>query len=239
MKEELKAALLAGFKKKEITLSDGRKVVVTQMKVREHKKLIDTPVEEQEAALMSAIKSCIETKINFDLLPMYDFELIAFEIRKLGLATPVNNITFICQNEIDGNKCGTEIKVENNLNCVRLSKLPETLIQLNSQVSVKIRYPNLLEAQYFNVEKPSDLFDLSLRMIQEIHLGNDVMKVGIDIQPEELLELNDYIDSDAFDRLTEAVANMPTLVADVGVKCPKCGHHEAVRLRGLSEILDM
>ncbi|QLH66488.1 hypothetical protein HXV88_08485 [Aeromonas veronii] len=238
MKEDLKAVLMASIKKKVVTLSDGKKVTVRPMLMKEIKIIMNAKEnkKEPEEFLAEIIKSCIEEKINIDTLTIFDFEKLSFEIWKLARTDPNISVPFVCKNEVDGKECGTDIKVDCNLNTVALSRDPETLIKLNSNISVKMRYPNKTEQAFFDLTNEADFFDLCWRLVEEVHFNNQVMKVGIDIKLEELLELNEYVSSEEITPMFEFVNNMPHLVMDVAVKCPCCGHHEAVRLNGIDEI---
>lgn len=244
MKPELKQTLMAAIKnnvkKKEVTLSNGNRVVVRPMLVKELKLIMaerDTD-KDQFDIMAKVIKSCvIEGKVNLDTMPIIDFEKLYFEIYKLGRETPIINVPFICNNEVDGKECGTDIIVKSNLNTVSMSREPETLIRLNDTISVRMRYPNVTELSYFDIKDPADSFDLAWRLVEEVHVKGEIMKVGIDMQPEELLELNQYISSEDILKLFAFINDMPTLVMDVPVKCPHCGHHEAYRLRGLQQII--
>lgn len=240
MKPELKQALMAAIKKKEVTLSNGNRVVARPMLVKELKLIMaerDTD-KEQFDIMAKVIKSCvIEGKVNLDTMPIFDFEKLYFEIYKLGRETPIINVPFICNNEVDGKECGTDINVKSNLNTVSMSREPETLIRLNDTISVRMRYPNATEISYFDIKDPADSFDLAWRLVEEVHFNGNIMKVGTDIKPEELLELNEYISSEDIQKMFEFINDMPTLVMDVAVKCPHCGHHEAFRLRGLQQII--
>ncbi|PKD25058.1 T4 family baseplate hub assembly chaperone [Aeromonas hydrophila] len=245
MKPELKQALMAAIKKKEVTLSNGNRVVVRPMLVKELK-LVAALVKEKELdtdkdqfdIMAKVIKSCVvEGKVNLDTMPIFDFERLYFEIHKLGRETPIINVPFICKNEVDGEECGTDIIVKSNLNTVSMSREPETLIKLNDTISVKMRYPNVTELSYFDVNDPFDSFDLAWRLVEEVHVNGNIMKVGIDIKPEEILELNEYISSEDIQKMFEFTNDMPTLVMDVAVKCPHCGQHEAYRLRGFQQII--
>lgn len=244
MKPELKQTLMAAIKnnvkKKEVTLSNGNRVVVRPMLVKELKLIMaerDTD-KDQFDIMAKVIKSCvIEGKVNLDTMPIIDFEKLYFEIYKLGRETPIINVPFICNNEVDGKECGTDIIVKSNLNTVSMSREPETLIRLNDTISVKMRYPNVTELSYFDIKDPADSFDLAWRLVEEVHVNGNIMKVGVDMQPEELLELNQYISSEDILKLFAFINDMPTLVMDVPVKCPHCGHHEAYRLRGLQQII--
>ncbi|MCW0507027.1 gp26 family baseplate hub assembly chaperone [Aeromonas piscicola] len=238
MREDLKAVLMASIKKKVVELSDGKKVTIRPMLMKEMKIIMNATEnkKEPEEFMTEIIKNCVQEKINIDTLTIFDCERLSFEIWKLARTSPIMSSPFVCKNEVDGKECGTDIMVDINLNTVALSREPETLIKLNKNISVKMRYPNMTEQAFFDLTNEADFFDLCWRLVEEVHFNNQVMKVGIDIQLEELLELNEYVSSEEITPMFEFVNNVPHLVLDVPVKCPCCGHHEAVRLNSIDEI---
>lgn len=238
MREDLKAVLMASIKKKVVELSDGKKVTIRPMLMKEMKIIMNATEnkKEPEEFMTEIIKNCVQEKINIDTLTIFDFERLSFEIWKLARTSPIMSSPFVCKNEVDGKECGTDIMVDINLNTVALSREPETFIKLNKNISVKMRYPNKTEQALFDLTNEADFFDLCWRLVEEVHSNGQIMKVGIDIQIEELLELNEYVSSEEITPMFEFVNNMPRLIMDVAVKCPCCGHHEAVRLKGLDEI---
>ncbi|WP_447835909.1 T4 family baseplate hub assembly chaperone [Aeromonas salmonicida] len=240
MNEKLKAAMSAAIKKKEITLSDGNRVVVRPMLVKELK-IMSANVESHKDPLdfmADVVKSCIvEGKVDIATLPLFDYEKLLFDILKLGRLSPIISVPFVCKNEIDGKECGTEIKVDSNLNTVRLSREPDSLVKLNNMVSVKMRYPNMTEISYFDTESYADAFDLAWRLVEEVHFNGSIMKVGIDIKAEDLIDLSGYVSAEEMKPMFDFTNNMPRLVMDVAVKCPCCGYHEPIRLTGIDEIM--
>ncbi|HZG12311.1 MAG TPA: hypothetical protein VEZ91_09975 [Kurthia gibsonii] len=239
MNEKLKAALKAAIKTATVTLSDGKKVSIRPIMASE----IRLAYEETERGensndlMLTIIKRCV-TSGNLDVsqLPIHDFEKLYFEIYKLGRSSPVLTIPFVCRNEIDGVECGSDIEVQANLNTAMVSSEPERMVQLTDRISVQMRYPTVIESELFNIEKYSDLYDLAWRLVEAVIIEGQTMKVGLDVKPEDLTDLTEYLDQDAITKLLRFAAEIPTITLDVPVRCPKCGHYEPYRLSGTNDI---
>ncbi|HDX8431755.1 TPA: hypothetical protein RQN22_001832 [Aeromonas dhakensis] len=240
MNDKLKSVLMAGIKKKEIVLTNGQRITIRPVRVKELKMITQSQENKTDSLdlLTNVIRSCItEGKVDLNTLPMFEIERLYFEIWKLDRTETNIKISFVCKNEIDGKECGTDIIVEQSIHTATLSREPEPFVKLNNEVSVKMRYPNMTELAYFDINNESDLFDLSWRLVEEVHFRDQIMKVGTDIKAEELLELNEYLSAEDVKRMLDFVNAMPRLVMDVAVKCPCCKNYEAIRLKGLDEII--
>lgn len=250
--------LLEAVQQSSVKLSSGKKVRVRAFLVKEYKILMlahesGSPMED---AMIQILKNCVidTSGIDLETLPIFDIETIYLAVWKLSKGTSVVPVSFICQNMIDaldeeGNpvmigdepakrQCSTQIKVNADLRRAKLSRVPESMIKINDKLSIKMRYPTVYESEFFDVEKESDLFDITMRCVQEVHLNGDVMKVGEDIQHEELIELLDYLDKDGYEKMAKFVNDIPQTTLDLAVKCPHCGYAEPVTLRGLSDFFD-
>ncbi|ADQ52902.1 baseplate hub subunit [Aeromonas phage AsFcp_4] len=253
-----KDMLLEAVQQSSVKLSNGKKMKVRAFLMKEYKimMLANESESSMEDAMMQVLKNCIVDNAGIDVetLPIFDIETLYLTVWKLSKGTSVVPVSFICQNMVDelddeGNpvmhgdhvaqrQCSTPIKVNANLARAKLSRVPESMIKLSDKINVKMRYPTVYESEFFNVEKESDLFDITMRCVEEVHMNGEIMKVGEDIQPNELIELLDYIDANGYEKMAKFVNDIPQTTLDVAVKCPHCGHSEAYTLRGLSDFFD-
>ncbi|AAQ17854.1 gp26 baseplate hub subunit [Aeromonas phage Aeh1] len=250
--------LLEAVQQSSVKLSNGKKVRVRAFLVKEYKILMLAHESESsmEEAMIQVLKNCVIDTAGIDLetLPIFDIETIYLAVWKLSKGTSVVPVAFICQNMVDsvdeeGNpvmfngvqvqhQCSTQIKINADLRRAKLSRVPESMIKVSDKLSIKMRYPTVYESEFFDVEKESDLFDITMRCVEEVHLNGDVMRVGEDIKHEELIELLDYLDKDGYEKMAKFVNDIPQTTMELAVKCPVCGHSEPVILRGLSDFFD-
>lgn len=249
-----KSALLAAIQKTvqqtKVKLSGGKEIKIRAFVMKEMKLLMlaNEAGVGMEEAIIQIVKNCILTDgIDVETLPIFDLESIYLALYKLSKASPIIPAMFTCANEIldeDGNvtydqygqvaKCGNEIKVKINLNSSRLTDAPDRKIVLNDELTVFMRYPNISEMEYFNIQKESDLFNLIVRCIDEVHMGDQIVKAGVDLPYEDMGEIMEYVDDKAIVAMSAFVTGIPQHSLNIPVRCKKCGHEEIVTLTGVA-----
>ncbi|GCF91028.1 T4 family baseplate hub assembly chaperone [Shewanella sp. M-Br] len=230
-----KEDLLSLAPTKSVTLSDNRIVQIRGLCVKEIKIMLgDNSFNE---TMVEVIQSCVLSEIDISKLPTFDIELLYLAIWRLSKSSAIVPVSFRCTNEIGDEQCNHLVHTEINLDHVKLTDIPSTNIAINGALTIKMRFPTILELDFFDIEKPSDVFDLVLRCIESVAMNGETMVVGTDIEPSELAEVMDYIDETGMIKLIEFVTNLPTNKIDLAVKCDKCGHTEPMRLSGLNEII--
>lgn len=248
-KNVLLTAMQKNVQQTSVTLSSGKKIKVRAFVMKEMKLLMfaNEAGVGIEDAIIQIVKNCILTEgVDVDALPSFDLEAIYLALYKLSKASPIIPVMFTCANEIlDDNgeptydkygniaKCGNEIKVNLNLNNARLSEAPSNNIVLNDKIRLVMRYPNISEVEYFNIKQESDLFNLIVRCIDEVYIDSEVVKVGVDISFEDIVDVMEYADDNAIVEMSKFVTAIPQHTLNIPVKCKKCGHEEVVTLTGL------
>lgn len=250
MSKFTKDMLLEAVQQTKVKLSNGKTVRVRAMLMKEFKILMLAAESESsmEDSIVQVLRGCVlDDKIDIGTLPIFDVETLYVTIWKLSKGTSIIPVKFRCVNEIERpipddeegktymGRCDTEISVQINLNQAKLSKVPNPMVKISDRLSVEMRYPNVYETEYFDVQKDSDLFDLVLRCVSKVHLNGDVMVVGTDIPYEELSEVMDYVDDKGFAKMAAFVNELPQLSLTAAVKCPHCGHCEPVEMIGLAD----
>lgn len=240
------SALMAAVPQGTVTLLDGRKIKVRAILAKEMKIMLEArerstnehaTTEELTQMVVDVIQSCILDKVDVQALPAFELEPIFLQLLRLKDGDK-RELTFVCTNEHNKHPCGESVTGTVNLSRAKLSKLPEKVIKLSDSISVELRYPNVAEREYFDMEKESDVFNLINRLVSKVYAGPSVMTVGTDLRYEEVVELMEYVTEDSFVKLVNFVNEIPQLEITVPLKCPKCGHSEPVLLRGLVDLLE-
>ncbi|MGL6228635.1 MAG: hypothetical protein ACRC3J_05445 [Culicoidibacterales bacterium] len=242
MKKFNKDAMLNMVQQTTVKLIDGREVKLRAFLVKEYKLLMmaNEANSNYEKVLIQVLQSCVLDDTDVETLPIFEIENLYLNLWKLSKGISTIPVMFKCTNNVkneDGTEtsCDTEIKVVVNLNTVTLSNEVENRIVLNDSLTIQMRYPNILEAEYFDIKQESDVFDMVNRCIDVIEFNGDVMKVGTDIDFEEVSEIMEYVDDKGFEKLSDFVGEIPQVTISIPVKCPKCGHQEPVVLKGLTD----
>lgn len=238
---KLIAFATAGLPRATITLSDGREVTMRAFAVKELKLLMMAHTSEsaQDTQVLQVLDQCIETPgITSKELPSHEIERLYIELYKISKGSSIIPVQYRCTQEHDGETCNTPINVNVNLNNVTVEGHQESTVALANGLVLNMRYPNVIEREYFDNHDENDVFNLAVRCIASVDTGTEVMVVGEDVTAEEVSEVIEYLDEKSFAALLTFVQNIPTVTMSFPLRCPKCGHKEVVTLRGLGDFFD-
>lgn len=244
LKQTLLTAMQQSVQQTEVKISTGQKIRVRAFLMKEMKMLMlaNESNSSIEDTIVQIVNNCILTEgVRIELLPIYDIETLYLALFKLSKGTPLIPASFTCQNEIETDpetgrvikRCGNTIKVNINLNTAKLTNTPNNEVVVNEHITVIMRYPNITELEYFNIQKESDLFNLILRCVHKVRMGDEVYEVGKDVPYEDLIEIMEYASEEAISKLSEFVSNIPQHEINIPLKCKGCGHEEIVTLTGV------
>lgn len=226
------------LQQKDVLLSDNTKIRVRAFTMKEYKLLMLASASGSsiESTIVQVLQNCVLSQgIDVERLPIFDLELLYLEVYKLSKGSSLIPVKYQCQNEVDGEQCNEEIAVMVNLNTATVDKPMSGIVKANEQLTIVMRYPNILELEYFDFESDSDVFDLVMRCIDVVELGQDSLKVGTDIQYDEVAQVLDYVDPSTFNMMAEFIQNIPRVHCVFPIECKKCGHVEHARLSGLDD----
>lgn len=247
MKVDLKNLVLSGVPQTDFKLSDGTDVKLRAFLVKELKLLmLAKEGGSEDKTILQVLQQCVLTEgIDLELLPSFDIELMYLQLFMLSKGSTTSEVAFICQNEHEGKTCGHKIKSRVNLKTVKLDKdiSSDNLIKVNEQMILEMRYPSVLEQEYFAAVKTAQegaakLIDMCLNCVKTINANGQSLTVGVDISKEELAELMDLVSGDVFEKITQFIEGSPMIHTHIALKCPKCGYEDAVELRGLADFFD-
>ena len=242
--------LVNAIQQSEVTLHDGRTVKIRAFVMKEMKLLMmaHESGSGHEQALIQVLKSCILDELDVETLPLFDVEHLYLQLYKLSKGNSIIPVTFRCINDVERivgdeltprkTKCNTEIKSNANLNQVKMSEAPDSIVKITDQLTIEMRYPNVLEQEFFDMKKESDIFNLINRCVSKIYMGPTVHIVGDDIGYDEVAEVMQYVDDVGFTKLAEFINDIPQVELTIPLVCPSCGHSEPVILTGISDFFD-
>lgn len=250
MKKFNKSSLLDMVQQSTVKLLDGTEVKIRAFLVKEYKLLMmaNESNANYEKVLIQVLQSCVLNDVNVETLPIFEIENLYLNLWKLSKGISTIPVMFKCTNTVknstvgeDGEtvettkQCDAEIKVVVNLNTVTLSSEVNKRVVINDKLTIQMRYPNILESEYFDIKNESDVFDMVNRCIDVIEFNDEIMKVGEDIEFDEVSEIMEYVSDVEFEKLSDFVGDIPQVTISFPVKCPKCGHQEPVVMKGLTD----
>ena len=213
--------------------STKKKIKYRPFLVKEQKLLIialeNNDQEQTLDAITKVLRSCIQTKIVFDDLALFDIEYIFLQIRARSISEEIE-LKVTCAD--DGE---TEVNVSFLVDDVKVNfpKGHKNVIKLTEDITVEMKYPDL---DYFAAvnfaNKKVDPYDLVAKCIKREYVGEDDSG---SFTFEEAKEWVEKLTSEQFDNIQNFFNTMPTLRHELKVKNPKTKVVNPVVIEGLAD----
>jgi len=202
--------------------STGKKIEYRPFLVKEEKILLTametTEDDEVERAIRAATKHIIDNctfgKINADV-----------------------DMSFTCNNEVDGKECGEINSLKVMIDKVRV-KFPEedlTKVEVTEDIGIKFKYLTTGELGRYEQEKNNvtKLFKVIVDSIDYIYDAEKVYK-GSETPKKELLEFIESLNDVVFEKINRFFNEKPMLNHVEKFTCKKCGYKHVIELEGLT-----
>ena len=219
--------------------STGKKIKYRPFLVREEKILImalETEDTQQISnAVVQILDECILTKgVNVTKLATFDIEYLFLNVRSKSVGETVE-VNIVCP---DDNK--TSVQMEINIDSIKVQKTRghKSIVKLDDQYSMKLKYPSLDEFIDSNFEssEESDV-NKSLNMITsciEMIYDEEESWSASDSTKQELEEFIEQLNSKQFKSIEKFFETMPRLSHKVKVTNPTTEVESEVLLEGLA-----
>ena len=224
--------------------SNGETIEYRPFLVKEEKILLlamESMKEDNSDAIASAtfdiIKSCTFNNVKPESLPNFDLDYLFLNIRSRSRGELIES-AFVCQNEVDGEVCGTSNDVSVNINDIEVT-FPEednSKVMITDEVGIQFKYLTTAELQYHDNEEDTieKMFKVIVDSIDYVFDPEGVYK-GSETSKAELSEFVENLSEDVFDKIKEYFKMQPQLRHTLDYKCSKCGYVEEVKLEGLED----
>ena len=228
----------------ELTIpSNGKKIKYRPFLVREEKILIlaleSEDTKQITTAVVDILSECVLTKnIDVTKLATFDIEYLFLNVRSKSVGETVDvNIT--CP---DDGKTSVEMSI--NIDSIKVQKVKghKSIIKLDDQYSMKLKYPSMTQFIESNFESGQDGgegsdIDKSMGMITsciEMIYDNEESWDAADSSQKELEEFVEQLNSKQFKLIEKFFETMPKLSHKVKVTNPKTKVESEVVLEGLA-----
>ena len=223
--------------------SNGKKIKYRPFLAREEKILIlaleSEDTKQITTAVVDILSECVLTKnIDVTKLATFDIEYLFLNVRSKSVGETVDvNIT--CP---DDGKTSVEMSI--NIDSIKVQKVKghKSIIKLDDQYSMKLRYPSMTQFIESNFESGQDGgegsdIDKSMGMITsciEMIYDNEESWDAADSSQKELEEFIEQLNSKQFKLIEKFFETMPKLSHKVKVTNPKTKVESEVVLEGLA-----
>lgn len=208
--------------------------------VKEQKNLLMALEADDKETIEKNIKqilhNCTLTEnINIEKLPVVDVEYYFINLRAKSVGEMVEN-TYLCNNEVEGTRCGNKMKVFIDLNDIRIDNYnpDDSVIQITPKISLKLKYPefSVVEKLSANENSVDVAFKIIVDSIEYIFDGEQYY-YATETTPEEMMDFIESLNQEQFAKLEKFFENIPKIRKDVEIKCSKCGYDHSITVEGL------
>tara|TARA_R110000796_G_scaffold79954_3_gene177164 strand:- start:4136 stop:4843 length:708 start_codon:yes stop_codon:yes gene_type:complete len=216
--------------------STGKSVVYRPFLVKEQKNLL-IAFEAQNRhdlvrAVIRTIEACVEEPI-IGSLTTFDVDYMFTKIRAKSVGETAD-ILVPCE------ECNVDNEVKVELDEVTVSgSIPEKLIKINEQVTVKMKFPTYEE--FLSNQTLLDSTSATEALLQLIVTCMDSVlteeeKFSIKDEPqEEIINFLESMTTEQFAKISVFAASIPALTQDLEFACTSCGHTNKKTLKGLDD----
>ena len=180
-------------------------------------------------SVIDLIQACVYTEIDLKKIPISDVEYLFVQIR-IKSAGETSTVTMPCT------KCEERTQIEVDLSKLEMNMtVPEPHIKLNDKMGLYMTYPNMIGVDVnSNMGEAEQIFGLVASCIESIYDGDEVYTKD-DMDPKELGEFVDSMNTDQFAELNEYMTNIPRLEHKLSFECETCNTHNETVLSGLTD----
>jgi hypothetical protein len=220
----------------------NRKVKFRPFLVKEEKLLLMAKQAEDIEALLSTVKQIInncvlEEKVDIENLPMFDLEMIFIHLR-LNSVGETLELTYKCENVVEENPCGANMKFDVELNEVKFQEIEghSNKIMLSDNVGVVLKYPSIKIAN--SIASDNEELENILELIYE-HLDyvfdENSRYMADTLDKEEVFEFLGSIGIDQVKLFTNFFNTMPYVQTQKHITCGKCGFEHTIVVQGIND----
>ena len=219
--------------------STGKKIKYRPFLVKEEKILImaleSENMKQITDAIVQILKDCILTRgVKVQALSTFDIEYLFLNIRAKSVGETVEvNVT--CPDDGD-----TKVQMEIDIDSIKVQKdkSHKSIIKIDDNISMKLKYPSLQEfvENNFEVTDTQSNVDQSLKMITsciDIIYNEEESWSASDSTQKELEEFIEQLNTKQFKEVENFFSTMPKLSHTIKVKNPNTDVESEVVLEGL------
>lgn len=218
--------------------SNGQTITVRPFLVKEEKLLLMAVKSDDAQEIIRATKQIINNciispEIDIETLPFFDIDYLFIALRAKSVGESID-INFICQNEVEGVKCGGKFTVAIDISNIDVENNDKSRldIKFHDDLIFKMKYPSYSVMKQID-EKASPL-ETSIRIIMacvDKIFTKGQYYTNKDFTPAELQDFIENLTQEQFAKLEEFTQSFPSFYAKGSGKCIKCGKEHNVRYK--------
>lgn len=216
--------------------STGKQVTFRPFLVREEKALLIAQQSEDPNTMIASLKQVIHNCIkdaNPEELAIFDYEYLFTQIRAKSVGE-IAEVVFLCDT-CEDEKARVNVRLDLTKFTVKFPEGVSNKIDLNSDVGVMMKYPNidtLIKLEKASVGDVDSLFDVVSECIDYIYTKDEVFPIKEQTK-EETVKFLEELTQEQFAKIEKFFAQMPKMSQQVTYDCPVCSKHHDKVLEGM------
>lgn len=225
--------------------STGQTITIRPFIVKEEKLLLmavesNDPLEVIKTT-KQIINNCILTEgIDINKLPFFDIDYIFITLRAKSISESVE-ISYTCNNIIEGDTCGGDIPATIDILNVELKKNPDikNKISVSKGFDVYMKYPNYEQMKVLTENDPNltKKINLIATCIDKIVKGENVY-TNKDLDFNQRVDFVESLTEVNFKKFVEFIDNFPSFYIKSNGKCSRCGFEHTIEYTDMSSFFE-
>lgn len=180
------------------------------------------------------INNCIVSpEIDVDTLPFFDIDYLFIALRAKSVGESID-VNFICQSEVDGDKCGGKFTVPIDISNIEVENNDKSRLDIvfHDDLIFKMKYPTYSVMR--QIDERDDQFETKIKIIVssiDKIFTNGQYYTNKDMTPAEMQEFVENLTQQQFERLESFIGNFPSFYVKGEGACVKCGKVHNVRYK--------
>ena len=208
--------------------------------VKEQKVLMIAQQTEDLATIQNAIADVISTctfgKMDPWQIPSFDLEYVFLHIRAKSVGEELE-LNILCPDDLE-----TRVPIKINLEDIKVNMVEDhtSIIEINDQVKVVMKYPTMKEITQITTSDSNDvdqLFAMVRTCVSEVHDGETIYK-DVDITNDELEEFIGSMQAKDLEKINLFFETMPKLFHTIKVENPNTKVESEVTLEGFDDFFE-
>lgn len=182
--------------------------------------------ESMFSTIEDVLGTCTANTINMETISLGDLAWLFLQIRIAAVGNELR-LTTKCEDK----ECDYDILININLSDVGMSKENNSTIELDSDVSIKFRYPTYRDS--LALTKFADDSVAAIHHLVDCVFTQDEVYAKDDYDITEFKEWFGDMNDTQLGKIYEFVDGLPDLLYELKYSCPKCKKEHSKRLEGL------
>lgn len=216
--------------------STGQEITVRPFIVKEEKLLLMAAQSNDPQEIIKTTKQIINNciispEVNIDALPFFDIDYLFIALRAKSVGEKIS-ANFVCQNMVEGQKCGGKFEVDIDIANVELENNDKSKLEIrfNDNLIFNMKYPPYSIMKSLTEDK--NILDNKSKIIAAC-VDRIFMKgqyyTSKDFTTSELYEFIENLTQQQFEKLEDFIMTFPKFYVKAQGHCKKCGRDHSVR----------